>query len=61
MDYDCEIVDNASEALKMLQERKVDAMACDMATASYYAGVLHRGDYELSLLIHSWAFCWTAP
>ncbi len=50
MDYDCEIVDNASEALKMLQERKVDAMACDMATASYYAGVLHRGDYELSLL-----------
>lgn len=50
LDFDCETVATTSEALQLMQDHQVDGIACDMATASYYAGVLHRGDYELNLL-----------
>ena len=38
------------EALALLKDGRVDAVACDMATATYYASLLHRGDYEMKLL-----------
>ena len=38
------------EALALLEDGRVDAIACDMATATYYARLLHRGDYEMKLL-----------
>ena len=38
------------EALTLLENGRVDAIACDMATATYYANLLHRGDYEMKLL-----------
>lgn len=39
-----------AEALALLKDGRVDAVACDMATATYYASLLHRGDYEMKLL-----------
>lgn len=43
-------VDTLEEARALLEKGSVDGMACDMATATYYASLLHRSDYELRTL-----------
>lgn len=40
----------AADALSLLEQGRVDAIASDMMTATYYASLLHRGDYELRTL-----------
>lgn len=40
----------AADALSLLEQGRVDAIASDMMTATYYASLLHRGDYELRSL-----------
>ena len=40
----------AADALSFLEQGRVDAIASDMMTATYYASLLHRGDYELRTL-----------
>lgn len=49
-DLSYETTATTSEALALLEDGRVDAIACDMATATYYASLLHRGDYEMKLL-----------
>lgn len=49
-DLSYETAATTSEALALLEDGRVDAIACDMATATYYASLLHRGDYEMKLL-----------
>ena len=40
----------AADALSLLEQGRVDGIASDMMTATYYASLLHRGDYELRTL-----------
>ena len=40
----------AADALSLLKQGRVDGIASDMMTATYYASLLHRGDYELRTL-----------
>lgn len=40
----------AADALSLLEQGRVDAIASDMMTATYYASLLHRSDYELRTL-----------
>lgn len=46
-DLQYEVTSSTAEALDLLEKGRVDALACDMASISYYSSVLHRGDYEM--------------
>ena len=49
-DKDYVMTATSADALALLEQGSVDAIACDMTTATYYASLLHRSDYELRTL-----------
>ena len=49
-DKDYVMTATSADALSLLEQGSVDAIACDMMTATYYASLLHRSDYELRTL-----------
>ncbi len=51
-DFDYEATPHGKAAMELLQEGKVDAIAGNMATISYYASMVRRGDYELNIILN---------
>ena len=51
-DFDYETAPYGKAAMDMLQAGQVDAVAGNMAMISYYASTLHRGDYELNIMLN---------
>lgn len=45
-----ETYDSVSECLKALEKGDVDAVFCDMATATYFGNVLHRREFQLNII-----------
>jgi ABC-type amino acid transport substrate-binding protein len=38
------------EGLEAIQKGSINSLACDLTTASYYANILHRGDFEMKII-----------
>lgn len=49
-DLDYETYESISECLNALEKGDVDAVFCDMATATYFGNVLHRREFQLNII-----------